>query len=103
MPIGEKVDFDQGDDEIKMEEWAERDGTIPYEIAVSISKRVPRVYREGVKDGYSVQPFDKKTFFLAEFVERFLLCLLIAVIRMVIKTWRCTRNGFVGGAEGACK
>ncbi|MCZ2260418.1 alanine racemase [Sporosarcina sp. G11-34] len=46
MPIGEKVVFigRQGTEEIKMEEWAKRLGTIPYEIAVSISKRVPRVY-----------------------------------------------------------
>ena len=46
MPIGEKVILIgcQGDDEIKMEEWAEQLGTIPYEIAVSIAKRVPRVY-----------------------------------------------------------
>jgi alanine racemase len=27
-----------------MEEWAERLDTIPYEIAVSFSKRIPRVY-----------------------------------------------------------
>lgn len=32
----------QGDEEIRMEDWAERIGTITYEIATSISARVPR-------------------------------------------------------------
>lgn len=43
---GEKVILigRQGDEEITMEEWAERIGTIPYEIAVTIGKRVPRIY-----------------------------------------------------------
>lgn len=46
--VGEKVVLigKQGNEEIEMEEWAVRLGTIPYEIAVSISKRVPRVYQE---------------------------------------------------------
>lgn len=46
MAVGEKVTLigQQGDEEITMEEWAERLGTIPYEIAVTISKRVPRLY-----------------------------------------------------------
>lgn len=46
LPVGEKVVLigRQGDEEITMEEWAERLGTIPYEIAVSIAKRVPRIY-----------------------------------------------------------
>lgn len=46
LPIGTKVVLlgKQGDDEITMEEWADRLGTIPYEIAVSIMKRVPRIY-----------------------------------------------------------
>ncbi|NYF25958.1 alanine racemase [Sporosarcina sp. JAI121] len=46
MSVGEKVVLigRQGDEEITMEEWAERLGTIPYEIAVSISKRVSRIY-----------------------------------------------------------
>jgi len=35
-----------------MEEWAERLGTIPYEIAVSIAKRVPRIYTG--KDGQNI-------------------------------------------------
>ncbi|MCM3745005.1 alanine racemase [Sporosarcina luteola] len=34
----------QGDEEITMEEWADRLGTIPYEVAVTIGKRVPRIY-----------------------------------------------------------
>ena len=46
MPVGEKVVLigRQGKEEITMEEWAERLDTIPYEIAVSIAKRVPRIY-----------------------------------------------------------
>lgn len=46
MSVGEKVVLigKQGDEEITMEEWAEKIDTIPYEITVSISKRVPRVY-----------------------------------------------------------
>jgi alanine racemase len=34
-----------GKEEIRVEEIAERAGTIPYEIVCSISKRVPRLYR----------------------------------------------------------
>lgn len=46
MTVGEKVVLlgKQGNEEINMEEWAERLDTIPYEIAVSFSKRIPRVY-----------------------------------------------------------
>ena len=46
-PVGEPVVLigKQQDEEVTMDEWAERIDTIPYEIAVSISKRVPRVYR----------------------------------------------------------
>ena len=46
MTVGEKVVLigNQGKEEINMEEWAERLDTIPYEIAVSISKRIPRIY-----------------------------------------------------------
>ena len=46
MTVGEKVIVlgRQGDEEVTMEEWADRIGTIPYEIAVTLSKRVPRVY-----------------------------------------------------------
>lgn len=44
--VGEKVVLigRQGDEEITVEEWAERLDTIPYEIAVSITKRVPKIY-----------------------------------------------------------
>lgn len=46
MPVGEKVVLigKQGNEEIRVEEWADRLETIPYEIMVSISSRVPRVY-----------------------------------------------------------
>ena len=46
MAVGEKVVLigKQGDEEIEIEEWAERLGTIPYEIAVSFAGRVPRMY-----------------------------------------------------------
>lgn len=46
MAIGEQVVLigRQGTDEVTMEEWAEKLDTIPYEITVSIAKRVPRVY-----------------------------------------------------------
>ena len=48
MSVGEKVVLigKQGEEEITMEEWAERMKTIPYEITVSISERVQRVYDE---------------------------------------------------------
>ncbi len=48
MVVGEKVVLigQQQHEEILIEEWAERLGTIPYEVVVSISKRVPRVYEE---------------------------------------------------------
>lgn len=48
MPVGEKVVLigKQGEEEITMEEWAGRIDTIPYEITVSISERVQRVYDE---------------------------------------------------------
>lgn len=46
MSVGEKVVFigRQGEDEIRLEEWAKRLDTIPYEIAVSIGRRIPRIY-----------------------------------------------------------
>ena len=54
MPVGEKVVLigRQGKEEITVEDWAERLGTIPYEIAVSIAKRVPRIYTG--KDGQNI-------------------------------------------------
>ncbi|QTD39575.1 alanine racemase [Sporosarcina sp. Te-1] len=46
LPVGEKVTLigRQGEEEIMFEEWAVALGTIPYEIMVSISKRIPRIY-----------------------------------------------------------
>lgn len=46
MSVGEKVVLigKQGKEEIKVEDWSGKIDTIPYEIIVSISKRVPRVY-----------------------------------------------------------
>lgn len=54
IPVGEKVVLigRQGEEEITMEEWAGRLGTIPYEVAVSIAKRVPRIYTG--KDGQNI-------------------------------------------------
>jgi len=34
----------QGDDRISAAEWAERLGTIPYEVCCGIGERVPRRY-----------------------------------------------------------
>lgn len=47
LKTGEKVVLIgmQGDEEIKVEEWATRLQTIPYEMIVSISSRVPRIYQ----------------------------------------------------------
>ncbi len=46
LPVGEKVVLigTQGKAEIRVEEWAARLETIPYEIVVSISNRVPRIH-----------------------------------------------------------
>lgn len=46
MKVGEKVTLigKQGDEEIPVEEWATRLDTIPYEIPVLLTARVPRVY-----------------------------------------------------------
>lgn len=51
MSVGEKVVLigRQGKEEIRLEEWAKRLDTIPYEIAVSIGRRLPRIYTG--KDG----------------------------------------------------
>lgn len=47
MPLGEKVQLigKQGEEEIRINEWAEKLDTIPYEIPCILTKRVPRVYR----------------------------------------------------------
>ncbi len=54
MPVGEKVTLigRQGPEEVTIEEWAERLDTIPYEIAVSIAERIPRIYIG--KDGQTI-------------------------------------------------
>lgn len=54
MPVGEKVTLigRQGTEEVTIEEWAERLDTIPYEIAVSIAERIPRIYIG--KDGQTI-------------------------------------------------
>lgn len=46
-PVGEPVVLigKQGNEQITIDEWADRIDTISYEIAVSISKRVPREYK----------------------------------------------------------
>lgn len=46
LPIGEKVTLigKQGNEQIRMEEWAEKLDTIPYEIPCILTKRVPRIY-----------------------------------------------------------
>jgi alanine racemase len=46
MPIGEKVQLigRQAGAQIRIEEWAEKLGTIAYEIPVNLTKRIPRLY-----------------------------------------------------------
>ena len=46
MPPGEKVQLigKQGSEQIRIEEWAEKLDTIPYEIPCILTKRVPRIY-----------------------------------------------------------
>lgn len=47
-PVGEKVQLfgSQQNEAILIEEWAEKLGTIPYEIPCILTKRVPRLYNE---------------------------------------------------------
>lgn len=47
LPIGEKIQLigHQGNEHIRIDEWAEKLGTIPYEVPCIITKRVPRIYR----------------------------------------------------------
>ncbi|MGI2328895.1 alanine racemase [Planococcus sp. YIM B11945] len=47
MQAGEKVQLigRQGNEQIRIEEWAEKLNTIAYEISVNLTKRVPRLYR----------------------------------------------------------
>ncbi|RNF38569.1 alanine racemase [Planococcus salinus] len=46
MPVGEKVQLigRQQDEHILIDEWAEKLGTIPYEIPCILTKRIPRIY-----------------------------------------------------------
>ncbi|MDJ0332851.1 alanine racemase [Planococcus sp. S3-L1] len=48
VPVGEKVQLigRQGEQQIFIDEWADRLKTIPYEIPCILTKRVPRVYSE---------------------------------------------------------
>lgn len=47
MPVGERVVLigKQGDDEILIEEWAERLSTIVYEIPCMLNSRIPRIFQ----------------------------------------------------------
>ncbi|KYG57398.1 alanine racemase [Planococcus maritimus] len=61
VPVGEPVQLigRQGDGEVLMDEWAEKLGTIPYEIPCILTKRVPRIYVNGTKNaGSPFQPND---------------------------------------------
>ncbi len=50
VKVGDEVTLlgADGDERISAEEWAERIGTISYEVFCQIGKRVPRTYREAV-------------------------------------------------------
>lgn len=52
LPVGEPVQLigRQGEEEVLIDEWAEKLGTIPYEIPCILTKRVPRVYVNGTKN-----------------------------------------------------
>ncbi len=61
LPVGEPVQLigQQGDEVVLIDEWAEKLGTIPYEIPCILTKRVPRVYVNGTKNaGSPFQPND---------------------------------------------
>jgi alanine racemase len=47
---------EQGDDRIGAQDWADRVGTIPYEILTGIGPRVPREYRDQAGGGVVTQP-----------------------------------------------
>lgn len=55
LPVGEPVQLigRQGEEEVLIDEWAEKLGTIPYEIPCILTKRVPRVYVNGTKNAGS--------------------------------------------------
>lgn len=61
LPVGEPVQLigQQGGKVVLIDEWAEKLGTIPYEIPCILTKRVPRVYVNGTKNaGSPFQPND---------------------------------------------
>ncbi|MGM0898779.1 MAG: alanine racemase [Bacillota bacterium] len=52
LPVGEPVQLigRQGESEVLIDEWAEKLGTIPYEIPCILTKRVPRIYVNGTNN-----------------------------------------------------
>lgn len=61
LPVGEPVQLigRQGDENVSIDEWAEKMGTIPYEVPCILTKRVPRIYVNGTKNpGSPFQPSD---------------------------------------------
>lgn len=61
MKVGESVQLIgvQGEERIFIDEWAERLGTIPYEVPCILTQRVPRVYGESaITENYSFQHRD---------------------------------------------
>ncbi len=51
LPVGEPVQLigQQGENRVPIDEWAEKMGTIPYEVPCILTKRVPRIYVNGTK------------------------------------------------------
>jgi alanine racemase len=51
VAVGDEVVLlgEQGGDRIRAEDWADRLGTIGYEVVCGISTRIPRVVRGGAK------------------------------------------------------
>lgn len=51
LPVGEKVQLigRQGEQQIFIDEWADRLETIPYEIPCILTKRVPRIYSDSAE------------------------------------------------------
>ncbi|WP_251047928.1 alanine racemase [Planococcus sp. ISL-109] len=52
LPVGEPVQLigRQGENEVPIDEWAEKMGTIPYEVPCILTKRVPRIYVNGTNN-----------------------------------------------------
>lgn len=55
LPVGEKVQLigQQGENTVLIDEWAEKMGTIPYEVPCILTKRVPRIYVNGTNNARS--------------------------------------------------